>query len=76
MSFLTPPHIPWKGQTGDLLLLRYSMICVSGLAIFDVLSKRIYDTGRDLESMSYLGKHPSGYQQLFGGNLTVGTIFL
>ena len=29
-----PPHIPWRGQGGGILLLRYSVICVSDLTIF------------------------------------------
>ena len=31
---ILPPHIPWVGQGGGILLLRYSMICVIGLAFF------------------------------------------
>ena len=30
------PHIIVTGQGGGVLLLRYSIICVSGLAIFDL----------------------------------------
>ena len=33
---ILPPHIPLKGQGGGALLLRYSMISVSVLAIFDL----------------------------------------
>ena len=29
---ILPPHIPCEGQEGGMLLLHYSMICVSGLA--------------------------------------------
>ena len=28
---ILPPHIPWKGQWGGILLLRYSMLCFNGL---------------------------------------------
>ena len=34
---IVPPHIPRIGQGGGILLLRYSMICVIGLAIFRLL---------------------------------------
>ena len=29
---ILPPHIPWKGQWGGILLLRYSMLCFNGLS--------------------------------------------
>ena len=32
------PHIPWKGQGGGILLLCYSMICISSLAIIYLTS--------------------------------------
>ena len=34
---IVPPHMPRIGQGGGILLLRYSMICVIGLAIFRLL---------------------------------------
>ena len=32
---ILPPHIPWLGQGGGILLLSYSMIGAIGVAIFD-----------------------------------------
>ena len=33
---ILPPQIAWEGQIGGILMLRYSIICISGLAIFDL----------------------------------------
>ena len=33
---ILPSHIPLIGQGGGILLFCYSMICVSGIAIFDL----------------------------------------
>ena len=33
---IPPPHNLWKAKGGGILLLRYSMICIIGLTIFDL----------------------------------------
>ena len=33
---ILPPQIAWEGQIGGILMLRYSIICISGLVIFDL----------------------------------------
>ena len=62
---IVPPHIPRIGQGGGILLLRYSMICVIGLAIFLIIDLFAYTavspTYLSTKLPTNLPTHPPSY---------------